>query len=156
MARCTHWTPLVCLLLLASCGSSSSSTRPAGPKKPTPAPEATAPPTARKPLAFEGRWVSVGTEFEVVGHDGVGVRGADLVIAVRRTKWTELDMGGKTFREGSAELDILTSEGARVAHVDLDGSTPVDGFDVFVTYVGDAYDDSGRTVPNAKLIVKKR
>lgn len=158
MTARTHSLVLCCslaLLLLTACGSSSSTTR----RAKTDRTEGAAAPAAEKPKkpTFDGRRVTPGEEFELQGfYDGVAIRGTDIVVHLRRTEWTELDMEGTSFREGEAEVDLDTAAGTEVVKIDLDEAHPVgDGYEVVVTYVGDTYDERGRTIPIAKFVVRK-
>lgn len=147
-----HLVGLVLVVaFVAACG-------PGTPKRATPIPAATAdvaptrPPRAR----FEGPFVPLAREFEMKGYARVGVTGTDLVLALTRTRWSEMEMdAGRRFREGHADLEIETDEGTRTLRIDMDDHATAGRWDIQVTFVGDMPGARmGRAEPYAKLIVR--
>jgi len=142
---------LLAVLLLCACGPS----RPVRRAESTPAP-APAPEPVRHPLKWDGPWVSLGQEFEIVGWNAVGVRGAELLVYLRSTDWSELVIERETVREGSAQLTVTTPDGEdRELDVEIGGSVTVGGYVIECRDAADGIDDDGRTVPTAKLYVRK-
>lgn len=149
---------LGCALLVLSvaavvaCGPSSSARRssPATPaKEPAAEPERTAP-------AFDGPWALPGKEFEIRGFAAAGLRGTDLVVSLKRTRWSEAEMEGRMFREGYAELIVTTAAGQETVRIDMEDRQVVAGYEIAVTYVGHLDDErTGHQIPHAKIVLRR-
>lgn len=138
------------LLLLAACGPSRTAPRSARPAADpvTPAPEKKAP-------QWDGPTVALGQEFAIVGWNAVGVRGADMVVYLRATDWTELVLEGEAVREGTAQLTVMTAEGDRKLDVDIGETAVVGDYAIECRDAADGVDEHGRTVPTVKLLVRR-
>lgn len=149
MCRVITFVSLSCLLALAACGSSRPATRAPRPAEAEPAP------VAKKALAWDGPSVALGQEFSILGWNAMGVKGADMVIYLRSTDWTELEMEGSTVREGTAQLTVTTGEGERDLDVEIGGRVTVGPYEIECRDAADGIDEHGRTVPTVKLYVRR-
>jgi hypothetical protein len=141
---------VLALLLLSACGPSRPVTR-----RTAPAPAEPAPQPVRKAVRWDGPFVALGQEFAIVGWNAVGVRGADMVIYLRATDWSEISLERETVREGSAQLTVTTPDGDTDLDVEIGGTAEVGGYVIECRDAADAVDDNGRTVPTARLYVRR-
>ena len=150
--RVVLWGILLLVTAQYACGTSSSVRR--SPSPPPARARGDEPPPDTP--AFAGPWVLPGKEFEIRGFSAAGLRGTDLVIYLKRTRWSETAFEGATFREGYAELEVASGGRRETVRIDMEGRQVVAGYEITVVFVGQEEDEaSGRIAPNARLIVRR-
>lgn len=144
----------VALLVAAGCGGAQkASPAPVVPVVAKPKP----PPPPPKPVfKFEGPRVKLGHEFEIRGYGAVAIEGEQFAIYLKKTKWTEMTMGDKVFREGYAEIECQCPDGSRAFRVDMDDTDRWHGFDIKVLWVGSILNETTyRESPHARFVVTR-
>ncbi len=101
--------------------------------------------------------VSLGEEFEIRGFSGVLLRESDLVLALKRVRWSEMMLGERALRRGYAELQVTTVESGEQARIRIGQWRQFGDYAIGVLDAGDYIDErSSRKFPWARLSIRRR